>query len=127
MFGLLCGSKAVCERDWAFRVVVLGAQKSPQIGLGKVVLSGFPTALEPTLRRLSLGTDAGALASEEKANQLLLPRDDIPPPPPAVVAPGICRLRLARTYGSFTLRLHSRVQYGTAGENSFLVGSRSRS
>ena len=79
MFGLLSRSNAVCRRGWAFRVIVLGAQKSPQIGLRKVVLSGFPTALEPTLPPPLPGTNVGTLPSDRKASRLPLPRDDIPP------------------------------------------------
>ena len=96
MFGLLSRSNRVCRPDSAFRVIVLGEQKNPQIGLRKVVLSGFPTASEPSLPRLSLRTNASPLPSDWKAGQLLLSHDDIPPPAPVVVAIGVCRLRLAR-------------------------------
>ena len=79
MFGLLSRSNAVCRPGWAFRVIVLGAQKSPQLVLRKVVLSGFPTALEPTLPPPLPGTNAGTLSSDRRASRLPLPRDDIPP------------------------------------------------
>jgi len=96
MSGLLSHSRAGCRRHWGFRVIVLGAQKSLQIGLRKVVLSGFPTALESTLRPSEPGTNASTLPSNWRARQLRRPRDDIPPPPPVVVALEVCRLRLAR-------------------------------
>lgn len=96
MFGLSSRSRGGCRRDWGFRVVVLGAQKSLQSGLRKVILSGFPTALGSTLRRLWLGTNASTLRSDRKVGPLLVPRDDIPLPPPVVVALEVCRLRLAR-------------------------------
>ena len=99
MFGLLSRSRAGCRQHWGFCVIVLGAQKSLQIGLRKVVLSGFPTALEPTLPPSFSGANAGALPPYRRASRLPLPRDDIRPPP-LVAALGVCRLRLARIYGS---------------------------
>jgi len=80
MFGLMRRSRAGCRRDWAFRVIVLGAQKSPQIGLRKIVLSGFLTALEPTLPPSLPGANAGALPPYRRASRLPLPRDGIPHP-----------------------------------------------
>ena len=100
MVGLLSRSKAICTRNWGFRIIVPGSQKSPQIVLKNVVMSGFPTALEPALRRLSLGTHASPQPSDRKAGPLLVPRVDIPRPPPVVVVLGVCCLRLARIYGS---------------------------
>jgi hypothetical protein len=99
MFGLLSRSNAVCRRDRAIREIVLGAQKSPQIVLRKVVLSGFPTALEPTLPPPLPRTDTGTLPSDWRASRLPLPRDDIRPQVLGV-ALGVCRLRLARIYAS---------------------------
>ena len=81
MFGLLSRGRAGCRRVWGFRVIVLGVQKGPQTLLKSVVLSGFPTALETTLPRLSLETDASTLPPDGELGQLLVPRDDIPPPP----------------------------------------------
>jgi len=115
MFGLLSRSNAVCRRDWAFRVIVLGSQKTPQIGLRKVVLSGFPTALEPTLPPSLPGANAGALPPYRRASRLPLPRDDIPPQPPVVVCARSFRLRWPGYIVPLTLRLYSRVQYGQAG------------
>ena len=100
MFGLLSRSNAVCRRDWAFRAIVLGAQKSPQIGLRKVVLSGFPTALEPTPPPSLREANAGALPPYRRTSRLPLPRDEIPQQPPVVVCARSFRLRLARRYGS---------------------------
>jgi hypothetical protein len=97
MFGLLSRSRTVWRRDWAFCVIVFGAQKSSQIGLRKVVLSGFPTALEPTLPPSLPGANAGALPPYWRASRLPLPRDTVPPQPPVVVRARSFRLRLART------------------------------
>jgi DNA-directed RNA polymerase specialized sigma24 family protein len=88
MFGLLSRSRTFCRRDWGFRVIVLGAQKRPQIVLKNVVMSGFPTAVESTLPPSLPGTNDGVLPSDRKAGQILLPRDDIRPPPPVVFALG---------------------------------------
>jgi hypothetical protein len=99
MDGRLICSSAVCRRDWSARRIVPGAQKSFRTRSKSVVLSGFPTALQSTLRRLALGTTASTLLSEQEAGQLLLSRNDIPPPC-IVGALEVCRLRLARIYGS---------------------------
>ena len=82
------------------------------------VLSGFSTAVGAILPRSFPVTNASPLPSDRKAGQLLVPRNDIPPPPPVV--------ELAREFAAsawpgyavlLTLRLHSRVQYGKAGES----------
>ena len=100
MDGRLIRSSAVCRWNWGVHTILPGIQKCSRTTSGSVVLSGFPTALEPTLPRLSLRTNASPLPSDRKAGQLLLSPDDIPPPAPVVVAIGVCRLRLARIYGS---------------------------
>jgi len=124
-------SSAVCRRDRRLYATFPGAQKCPQPKVESAVSSGFPTAVEPSLpRRLPPGTSPRALLTDRRENQLPLPRDDIPPLLSPLAVLGVCRLRLARMWFPitfFTLRLHSRVQYGKAGQNSFLVGSRSRS
>jgi hypothetical protein len=84
---LICSS-AVCRRDRSARRIALGDQKCCRTRSKSGVLSGFPTALEPTLRRFSLVTNLSTLPSDRKAGQLLVPRDDIPPPS-VVVALGI--------------------------------------
>ena len=117
MFGLLSRSNAVCRPGWAFRVIALGAQKSPQLVLRKVVLSGFPIALEPTLPPPLHGTNARTLPSDRKAGQLLLPRDDIPPPPPVALALEVCRLRLARIGPDIWFLLHSSSLKGAVWED----------
>ena len=99
------------RRDWPARAIFLGARKYFRTESRCVVLSGFPTALEPVLLRLSLVTNVSPLPFDRRAGQLLVPRDDIPPPS-VIVLLGICRLRLARTYGSFALRLRSRCSMG---------------
>lgn len=123
MLGRLSRNTAVCKRYRGFRVIILVALKSPQIALKNVVMSAFPTALEPALRRLSLGTNASPQPSDRKAVTLLAQCADVPRPPPVVVALGVCHLRLARICSSSYPSSSSRVQYGKAGENSFLVGS----
>ena len=100
MDGRLIRSSAVCRRNWGVHTILPGIQKCSRTTSGSVVLSGFPTALEPTLPRLSFGQTLVTLPSDRKAGQLLLSPDDIPPPAPVVVAIGVCRLRLARIYGS---------------------------
>ena len=100
MFGPLSRSKPVHRPSWGFRAIFLGARKKPQPLLKNIVLSGFPTGLEQALRRLSLGINARPLSSDRRPGSLPLPRDDIPPPPPVVISLGVCRLRLARIYGS---------------------------
>ena len=82
MGGQLGRSAAVCGRKWGARTIVPGIQKCSRITSESGVLSGFPTALEPTLPRSLPGTNAGTLRSDRKAGQFLLQRDDIPPPPP---------------------------------------------
>jgi len=128
MFGLLSRSKTDCRRWWGFRVIFVGAHRNPQIVLKNVALSGFPTALEPTLRPLLPGTNASTVPSNRSASQPPLPRDDIPSPPPVVVMLGVYRLRLARImWFLLPFVFTHRVLYGKAGETCFLVGSGSRS
>ena len=100
MDGRLTRRSAVCRRDWSGRTIVPRTHKCLRTRSKSGVLSGFPTALEPTLPRCLPGTNASALRSDRKAGQFLLRHDDIPPPPPIVVALGVCRLRLARIYVS---------------------------
>jgi hypothetical protein len=78
MDGGLSRSSAVCQRDWRVRTIVPGAQKYSPTDSKSVVLSGFPTAVEESLRQASPGTSAGALPSDRRASQLPLARDDIP-------------------------------------------------
>ena len=85
MDGRLTCSSAVRRRDWSARGIVPGVQKCFRTRLKSVVLSGFPTALEPTLPPLVPGANASTLPSNWRARQLPRPRDDIPPPPPVVV------------------------------------------
>lgn len=99
MDGRLNCSRATCRRNWSARRIVPGAQKSFRTRSKSVVLSGFPTALQSALRRLTLGTTTSTLQSEQKAGQLLLSHNDIPPPVVAA-ALEVCRLRLARIYDS---------------------------
>jgi len=127
MDGRLVRGSAECRRDWSGRRIVPATQKCFRTGLKIDVLSGFPTALDPTLPRSSRGTNASTLRSDRKAAQFLLRLDDLPPPPPFVVALGVCRLRLAGKWFLRALRHQSRVLYGQAGQNSFLVGSGRRS
>lgn len=80
MDGPLCSKGAVCRRDRGLHATFSSWQKSPQTMWESAVLSGFPTAGEPSLsRRLRPGTDPRALPSDWKGGQLPLPRDDIPP------------------------------------------------
>jgi hypothetical protein len=80
MDGPLSRKSAVCRRDSGLHATFASRQKSPQTTWESVVLSGFPTAREPSLsRRLCPGTDPRALPSDWKGSQLPLPRDDIPP------------------------------------------------
>jgi hypothetical protein len=79
MDGPLRRKSAVCRRDRGLHATFSRLQKSPQTAWERVVLSGFPTAREPSLsRRLCPGTDSRALPSDWKGLQLPLPRDDIP-------------------------------------------------
>jgi hypothetical protein len=76
----LSHKSAVCRRDRGLHATLSSLQNSPQTTWDRVVLSGLPTAREPSLsRRLCPGTDPSALPSDWKARQLALPRDDIPP------------------------------------------------
>ena len=80
MDGPLSSRSAVCRRDRGPHATFSSRQKFPQTTWESVVLSGFPTAGEPSLsRRLCPGTDPRALPSDWKGSQLPLPRDDIPP------------------------------------------------
>jgi hypothetical protein len=80
MDGPLSSKSAVCRRDRGLHATFPSRQKSPQTTWESVVLSGFPTAGEPSLsRRPRPGTDPRALPSDWKGSQLPLPRDDIPP------------------------------------------------
>jgi len=80
MDGPLSRKSAVCRPDRGLHATFSSRQKSPQTNRESIVLSGFPTAGEPSLsRRLSPGTDPRALPSARKGSQLPLPRDDIPP------------------------------------------------
>ena len=80
MDGPLSRQSAVCSRDRGLHATFPSRQKSPQTTGESVVLSGFPTAREPSLsRRLCPGTDPRAMASDWKGSPLPLPRDDIPP------------------------------------------------
>jgi len=81
MFGLLSRSTTDCRLCCGFRVMVVGAQRNPQIVLKNFALSGFPTALEPTLRTLGPGSNASTVPANRRASQPPLPRDDLPPPP----------------------------------------------
>ena len=81
MDGQLSRSAAICGRKWDARAIVPRIQECSRTTSGSGVLSGFPTALETTLPRLSLETDASTLPLDREAGQLLVPRDDIPPPP----------------------------------------------
>jgi hypothetical protein len=76
----LSSKSTVCRRDRGLPATFSSRQKSPQTTWDRVVLSGFPTAGEPSRsRRLCPGTDPRALPSDRKGSQLPLPRDDIPP------------------------------------------------
>jgi hypothetical protein len=80
MDGPLSRKSAVCRRDRGLHATFSSRQKSAQTTWESVVLSGFPTAREPSLsRRLCPGTGPRALPSDLKDIQLPLPRDDIPP------------------------------------------------
>jgi DNA-directed RNA polymerase specialized sigma24 family protein len=94
MAGRLIRSSAVCRHDWSARRIVPGAQKCFRTRSKSGVLSGFPTALEPTLPPSLPGTSVSSRPSGRRPSQLPLPRDDIPatasccrrarslPPPP---------------------------------------------
>ena len=111
----LSRNSTVFRQDPALRATFPGARKYPQITLQSGVLSGFPTALEPTLPPSLPGANAGALPPYRRASRLPLPRDDIPPQPPVVVCARSFRLRWPGYIVPLTLRLYSRVQYGQAG------------
>jgi hypothetical protein len=122
----LSRSNAVSRRDRRLRTAFRDSQKCAHLTLESVVLSGFPTTAEPSFpHSLPPGADARTLSLVRKKNQKTFPQEDIPPPLAFTLE--VCRLRLARIWIPLTLRSHSRVQYGQAGKNSFLVGSRSRS
>jgi len=95
MDGRLSRGSEVCRRGRSVRTIVPGAHKCSRTESEGVVLSGFPTAVEPSLRRLLPRTNPGAPPSNRRASQLLLRREDIPPPPLVVVALELCRVRLA--------------------------------
>jgi hypothetical protein len=79
MDGPLSRQSAGCRRDRRLLATFSSRKKSPQTTWESVVLSGFPTAREPSLsRRLCAGTDPRALPSDRKGSPLPLPRDDIP-------------------------------------------------
>jgi len=124
-------SSAVSRRGRRLRAAFRDSQKRAHLRLESVVLSGFPTTMEPSFSHL-LPPRAGARTlpwvqerSVRKGSQEIWPLEDIPPP--LVFTLEVCRLRLARMWIPLTLRSHSRVPYGQAGKNSLLVGSRSRS
>ena len=80
MHGPLSSKSADCRRDRGLHATFSSRQKFPQTTRESVVLSGFPTAGEPSLsRRLRPGTDPRALPSDWERSPLPLPRDDIPP------------------------------------------------
>ena len=80
MDGPLSRKSVVCSRGRGLHATFSSGQKSLQTTWESVVLSGFPTAGEPSLsRRICPGTDPRDLASDWKGNQLPLPRDGIPP------------------------------------------------
>jgi hypothetical protein len=80
MHGPLSSKSADYRRDRGLHTTFSSQQKSPQTTRESVVLSGFPTAGEPSLScRLCPRTDPRALPSDWKGSQLPLPRDDIPP------------------------------------------------
>jgi len=80
MDGSLSRKSVVCRRGRGLHPTFSSRQESPQTTSKSVVLSGFPTAGEPSLsRRLRPGTDPRALPSDWKGLQLRLPRDDIAP------------------------------------------------
>ena len=80
MDGPLSRERAVCTRDPGLHATFSNRQQFAQTTWESVVLSGFPTAGEPSLsRRLCPGTDPRSLPSDLKGIRLPLPRDDIPP------------------------------------------------
>jgi hypothetical protein len=80
MDGPLSRESAVCKRGRGLHATFSSRQKFPLPRWESVILSGFPTAGEPSLsRRICPGTDPRALPSDWKGNQLPLPRDGIPP------------------------------------------------
>ena len=80
MDGPLRSKSAVCRRDRGLHATFSSLQKFPQTTWERVVLSGFPTAGEPSLSlRLCPGTDPRALPSNWKGSPLPLPRDDLAP------------------------------------------------
>lgn len=85
MDGQLSGSSAVFSREPVLRATFPGARKYPQITFHSGVLSGFPTAAEPSFPRcLPRGTSPRDLRADQRASQRPLPRDDIPPQPVVV-------------------------------------------
>jgi hypothetical protein len=80
MDGPLSRKSGVRRRDRGLHTTFSSQKNSLQTTRESVVLSGFPTAGEPSLsRRLRPVTDPCALPSDWKRGQLPLPRDDIPP------------------------------------------------
>lgn len=85
MDGPLSSKRTVCRRGSGLHATFASRQKSPQTTWVSVVLSGSPTAGEPSLlRRRFPGRDPRALPSDWKGSQRPLPRDDIPPQFPLV-------------------------------------------
>jgi len=69
MDGPLSIKIALCRRHHGLHATFSSLQKSPQTTWESVVLSGFPTAREPSRsRRLCHRTDPRALPSEREAN-----------------------------------------------------------
>jgi hypothetical protein len=80
MDGPLSTKSADCRRGRGPHATSPGRQKFPLRRWESVVLSGFPTAGEPSLSgRICPGKAPRALRSDWKGNQLPLPRDGIPP------------------------------------------------
>ena len=77
---------AVSGRDSRLRAAFRDSQKCAHLTLENVVLSGFPTTVEPSFpRRVPAGAGARTLPwvrerSVRKGSQEIWPREDIPPP-----------------------------------------------
>jgi len=130
MDGPLSRKSAVCRRDRGLHATFSSLQEIPSNHVGERRIVRFPdrwrtvsfhaaSAPEQTLVLcLQIGREANCrchvMTSRRRFSSHV---QSFPPPPgPDVVS----------SY-PLTLRLHPRVQYGQAGQNSFLVGSRSRS
>lgn len=105
---------AARKRNWQVRNILPRPHEFLRTASQSVVLFGFPTTVQTSVGRLSLGTNLGSLPSDRRARQLPLPRDHIPQHHAAVLAFEVCRLRLARIWVPLSLRLHSEVLYGKA-------------